>query len=162
MSKTIIAIIIVIIIVAVGYWAYQSAGPEEELEEETPVVEEEEGPTPEISTTTAQVGQIFTIVLEANPTTGYSWQVDNDEEFVTLESRDYIVPEPAEGEEPLVGAGGEETFTFNALQAGNTEITFSYAKEWEAEVPPIEIKVYQVTIEEAEETLEEEEAPGEN
>jgi len=87
-----------------------------------------------------EVEEYFSIELEANATTGYQWQVDFDKDFVELTDQDYQV------DSELIGAGGTEAFEFQALQTGETEITFVYSRPWES-VQPLDTRVYQVTIE---------------
>ena len=70
--------------------------------------------------------QTVSFSLEANPTTGYSWQVSQSEELFKVESS--YTQKHAEG---LVGAGGLETFTLTPLKAGTTELTLTYARPWE-------------------------------
>jgi inhibitor of cysteine peptidase len=78
-------------------------------------------------------GDIFTITLCSNPTTGYSWaetaQISdtavvrqNDQEFTEAELSD---------DEPLVGAPGTHAWTFTATQAGESVITLAYGQPWE-------------------------------
>jgi len=83
----------------------------------------------------------FFIILEANPTTGYQWKADFESDYLELIKREYIDPSSE-----LVGAGGDESFNFLALKSGQTEITFSYLRSWEKDIPPIEEKIYQITI----------------
>lgn len=88
-----------------------------------------------------QNGDSFTLSLESNPTTGYSWQADFDAEYLQLVDSRFI----SEAGPEIVGAGGQEEFDFLALKAGETEITFFYSRPWES-LPPLEKKVYKVTI----------------
>ncbi len=88
------------------------------------------------------VNQQFNIVLESNPTTGYSWQESYDDTMLELVAKTY---EPGEGaQQGLVGAGGTEHFRFKALKAGETEITLTYKRPWEEE--SLEQKVFKVGI----------------
>ena len=70
--------------------------------------------------------QTVSFSLEANPTTGYSWQVSQSEELFKVESS---YAQKHDG--GLVGAGGLETFTLMPLKAGTTELTLTYARPWE-------------------------------
>jgi inhibitor of cysteine peptidase len=90
------------------------------------------------------VGKEFIIALGSNPSTGYSWQASYDETMLEL-----VGGEPSyqaeETDEPVVGAGGIESFQFRALKAGETQITLTYARPWEGgEVG--ETKVFTVNI----------------
>ncbi len=70
--------------------------------------------------------QTVSFSLEANPTTGYSWQVSQSEELFKVESS--YTQKHADG---MVGVGGFETFTLTPLKAGATELTLTYARPWE-------------------------------
>jgi len=89
------------------------------------------------------VNQEFVIVLGANPTTGYDWEVSLDETMLGLVEKTYRLPEEAEHE--VVGAGGVDYFRFKALKAGETEITLVYKRSWEKE--DIAQKLFTVNIE---------------
>lgn len=102
--------------------------------------------TPEAEAIEAKKGGEFSVILGANPTTGFQWQEEFNVEYLELVEKTYNPVSPPPGEEPLVGAGGNQIFNFLALKPGETEITFSYLREWEEDTPPIEQKVYQVTI----------------
>jgi len=59
-------------------------------------------------------GQILTITLPSNPTTGYSWQVAQIDPK-TLKQQGEAEYQQSSGSKDLVGAGGTETFRFEAL-----------------------------------------------
>lgn len=65
-------------------------------------------------------GEVFTIVIESNPSTGYHWEVvgDLNENVVLFVSREYTASEPV-----LTGSGGVDVWTFKAVSAGETQIT---------------------------------------
>lgn len=78
----------------------------------------------------AKAGQQFTIVLGANHTTGYRWQLANgtDKNIVGLLGSEYKA-----SDEGRVGSGGREVWTFLAKSQGRTKISFRYARPWEKE-----------------------------
>ena len=87
-----------------------------------------------------KTGETFTISLEGNPTTGYSWEVSGiDPALVEL------VGEPDyKSDSSLIGAGGMFTFTFKAVAAGSAPISLVYHKPWEEDVLPL--KEFMVTV----------------
>ena len=71
--------------------------------------------------------QTVTFILDSNPTTGYSWQVEQSEELFEVKSS-FAADEK---DKQVTGAGGEETITLVPLKAGKTEVTLTYARPWE-------------------------------
>lgn len=90
-----------------------------------------------------EVGQEFAITLRSNPTTGYQWQLvgPSDEDIVKLMGSEHKGPEAE-----LVGAGGEEVWTFQAISQGETAISLEYVRPWEKDVPPAEVRIFTVLV----------------
>jgi len=86
------------------------------------------------------VGKQFIIALDSNPTTGYNWEADFDESFLKLVQDEF---KPAEDKD-LVGAGGEQRFTFEGVKKGKTEVTLTYKRSWEEEFS--DQKVFVVSV----------------
>lgn len=88
-------------------------------------------------------GKDFTIVLEANPTTGYHWELVEtpDSAIVEFISRDYNADEPA-----AVGSGGLDVWTFRANAAGETSITLGYYSPSNDPVEPEQIVTFTVIV----------------
>jgi inhibitor of cysteine peptidase len=92
----------------------------------------------------AKIGDIFTITLPSNQTTGYRWQISEfTSGIVQLEKDEYKRAENTRG---LVGAGGEQIWTFKAVGAGTVTIHFEYARSWEKNIPAIKKVDYTITI----------------
>jgi inhibitor of cysteine peptidase len=93
---------------------------------------------------TAKTGDTLTLTLDSNPTTGYSWQVMEIDNTILAQQGD---PEykQASGTEGLVGAGGTETFRFDAVGTGTTTLKLGYMRPWES-VPPIETLTIQIVV----------------
>ncbi len=89
------------------------------------------------------VNQEFIIAIGTNPTTGYDWEVSFDETILELVEKTYNLGEKAE--EGAVGVGGVDYFRFEALKAGETEITLVYKRQWE--IVSLKQKVFTVNIE---------------
>jgi inhibitor of cysteine peptidase len=83
-----------------------------------------------------KIGEIFTIELESNPTTGYQWQESFDETKVKLlEKKTNLTSK-------LIGAATTEVFTFQPIAEGNAKIKLDYKRSWESEkLESLEIKV---------------------
>ena len=82
--------------------------------------------------------QTATVSLPSNPTTGYSWKVEQSNDLFEITSAF------AEGEGGALGAGGTDTFTLTPQASGETAVMFMYGRSWE-EAPESEI-VYNVKI----------------
>ena len=103
--------------------------------------------TPEQFETT--VGAEFSIVVDSNPSTGFSWKVVEPlDARVAFVSQDYAGGSPV-GEAPMPGRGGKATLRFKAVAAGEAKVTLRYARPWEqpgtagVEAP---VRVYTVTV----------------
>jgi len=91
---------------------------------------------------TLNKGQTLTIKLEANPTTGYTWEVVESEGAILRQ----VGETEYEAESDLIGAGGVQTLRFEAVQAGQMELRLVYHRPWETDVEPLEIFSVQVTV----------------
>jgi len=90
-------------------------------------------------------GQVLEVTLESNPTTGYGWEVSEVDGAVLAQVGEAEFQEaPREGE-PVVGAGGVQTFRFTA-SPGETTLTLVYRRAWEKDVDPLETFTVQVTV----------------
>ncbi|MAP96489.1 MAG: hypothetical protein CMK07_16210 [Ponticaulis sp.] len=80
-----------------------------------------------VSDVTLRPGGKFEVVLRSNPSTGYFWQVISglDSGVVTQADNTYESDPHPEG---MVGVGGEETLTFEAMMPGKTTIDLIYAR----------------------------------
>jgi len=87
------------------------------------------------------VGKQFVIALEANPTTGYGWEPEFDSDLLKLVESEY---EAAAARPGMVGTGGVQTFTFQGLRKGTTEVTLTYKRQWEQDIA--EQKTFSVSI----------------
>lgn len=78
-------------------------------------------------------GQVLVIELESNPTTGYQWTVEEVDVSILKQLGDaqYERTGPA-----MPGAGGSETFRFEAVAAGETTLRLIYHRPWEEGVAP--------------------------
>lgn len=95
------------------------------------------------ATLSARTNEQFYITLSSNPTTGYEWQIASisHPNVVGFVSSEYIPPRSE-----LLGAGGKQVLTFNALQEGNAIVKLQYVRPWETGVPPVSIYVAEVMV----------------
>jgi predicted secreted protein len=80
-------------------------------------------PTDPTQLLTVKAGQNFDIVLPANASTGYRWQIVGTPDASLIQSigENYITEQPV-----IPGSGGVDVWTFGALAPGETEIQFGY------------------------------------
>ncbi|MFC2050387.1 protease inhibitor I42 family protein [Chloroflexota bacterium] len=79
---------------------------------------------------TTAVGDSFTVTLCSNATTGFQWSESakmGDPTVVQQTNHQFVSPHP----EGLVGAPGQEVWTFKALKKGTSTISMEYSRPWE-------------------------------
>ena len=100
---------------------------------------------------TVKAGGEFSIKIESNPTTGYSWALvsPKKDEDSPVRFKEHKVEEPGDrpNEQPRLGAPTYEIFTFSALAPGETVIELHYRRPWEKDIPPIKKHQVKVTVE---------------
>jgi len=90
----------------------------------------------------AEVGHEFAIRLQSNPTTGYRWQLAAPlDDVLELVNSEYKGPEAE-----LVGAGGEEVWTFRGVCQGEAVVTLHYVRPWEQGIAPTETRTFTIII----------------
>ena len=78
-------------------------------------------------------GDNIEIVLNANPSTGYKWQVVNiDNSKLKIVDETYISKKV---NRDIVGSGGNKVYLFSVIDKGNTIIEFEYFRPFEKELP---------------------------
>ena len=82
------------------------------------------------------------IELDGNPTTGYTWVYTMSPEGIAREVANKYIPD--ETDEAAAGSGGKYVFIFEATAAGEAELTFSYLRVWEEDIPPLRTVIYKV------------------
>jgi predicted secreted protein len=91
------------------------------------------------------VGDVVSVKIKSNRTTGYSWaQIagKTDDKVLKSNGGEYKVDEHPAG---MVGVGGNEIWTFTALAPGKTEIVLGYARPWEKDKEPAQ--TFKLTVE---------------
>jgi inhibitor of cysteine peptidase len=91
-------------------------------------------------------GQILTVTLDSNPTTGYRWELLQLDATLLQQvgQSDY---KPAAPVAPgMVGRGGTETFRFQAAGPGSGSLKLGYRRPWEKGVEPVKIYMLGITV----------------
>ena len=105
-------------------------------------------PAPTPASFLVRPGDQFDVRLEANPSTGYRWDLGRplDESIVKLVGSDYQrEPAPAGGAAP-VGQAGLETWRFEAVAPGRTMVELVYRRPWETASAPARVVLYSVEV----------------
>lgn len=86
-------------------------------------------------------GEFLVVTLEGNPTTGYTWEVEELNEQVLQQVGDIVsVPES-----DLMGAPSMQIATFKVVGAGDATINMVYHRPWETDVEPADTFTVNVT-----------------
>ena len=83
-------------------------------------------------------GSVY-VDLEANPTTGYEWEIQSPKDATVLElvSREYTPDKSAS----MVGSGGTERFTWRGVAPGNATVLMHYKRPKEDKAPQQEYRL---------------------
>jgi len=101
----------------------------------------QEPPAEEIVVTAADDGQeielgegkLLVVRLQANPSTGYGWQMAEPGHELILRQAGVVEFEP---ESDLLGAPGTQILRFESVREGDSTLMLEYRRPWEAELAP--------------------------
>ena len=85
-------------------------------------------------------GDSFVIALEANPTTGYSWEAEPNTNV------EFVKSKQVQGTSNAMRAAGTQQLTFKAVKAGSSTLTLNYLRPFEQGVPPVQTEDFDVTV----------------
>ena len=82
---------------------------------------------------TLSPGDSLVVTLDSNPSTGFSWSISgiSDEDVI-----DEVGSEFQGSDSGMIGAGGQEIWTFQASDKGTSTIDMQYSRSWETGVEP--------------------------
>jgi predicted secreted protein len=101
------------LLLAVGVWAGEAVAPSSQKSE-------------------ISVGEVLSITLPCNATTGYSWQLKSINRKVALPTGPVQENAPKSG---ALGAGGSCVFNVQGVKAGKTKAILEYRRPWEKGKP---------------------------
>jgi inhibitor of cysteine peptidase len=92
------------------------------------------------------VGDRATLELEANPTTGYQWELatEPDAAVVSVVSDTYTASTTDSG---MVGAGGTQRIVIQGVAAGSTTLELRYVRPWETDGAAAQTASFDITVE---------------
>ena len=82
-------------------------------------------------------GEVLSITLESNPSTGYGWVATISDPAIMVQMGEPVYQEPpSNSSTPALGASGTQTFYFQALETGATTLRLDYKRSFETNVAP--------------------------
>jgi inhibitor of cysteine peptidase len=88
-------------------------------------------------------GDFLLVRLESNPSTGYSWEIINNDEAILRLLGDPVF----RASSSAVGAGGTETFSFEAISEGTSVLRMIYHRSFEEDEEPLDTFLLRVVVE---------------
>lgn len=122
-------------VVAVGLAVTLAACSDDSDSDNTSVMTYHEGDSISVDN-----GQEFVIALEANPSTGYTWDAGDNPNVTFVSSKQVS----AKNAPP--GASGTQQLTFKATKKGSSTLELAYARQFEGGVPPAKTASFDVTV----------------
>lgn len=88
-----------------------------------------------------EVGDVVTLQLEGNPTTGFTWEITTIDEMVLI-----VLGDPQyQSDSDLIGSPGVFTFQLRAIAEGETPVQLAYHRSWE-ETEPLQTYGFTVVV----------------
>ena len=92
-------------------------------------------------------GSEIQIILDSNPTTGFTWQVVSfDSTIIRLQSEELLHQEKTGPDEIRVGTPSKQLFKFKALNNGKTRLQLHYQRPWEKAAPAANQFSVEITV----------------
>jgi predicted secreted protein len=85
-------------------------------------------------------GKEFVIALDANPSTGYTWDAGKNPNVKLVSSKQ------VSSKDAQPGASGTQRMTFKANKTGSSTLELAYARQFEGGVPPAKTASFDVTV----------------
>jgi len=93
---------------------------------------------------TAKTGDKIAVRLESNPSTGYLWEIiENNPEILVFVDKSF---ESKKRDEKMVGVGGFDTFLFEAKSKGVVSVKLEYHKPFASEGDISKYFQFEITV----------------
>lgn len=92
---------------------------------------------------TLKQGQELVIALEANPTTGYQWELAECNQSILIQQGE---PSYAASQSVRPGSAGLESWCFTARAKVETELRLVYQRSWEEDTEPAQTFTVKVVV----------------
>ena len=96
-----------------------------------------------------KVGDVFTVALDSNATTGFSWNEQakiSDGNILKQTDHQYVAPRANNDDRPVAGMGGIEEWWFTAGSTGTITVSMSYCRPWQGGEKDVRTFVLTVTV----------------
>jgi inhibitor of cysteine peptidase len=94
---------------------------------------------------TIKKGDVITVTLEANSSTGYTWDVaSNNKRVLRYNGKKYIAPKASNP--PMVGTAGKEVLSFKAIGRGTSTLKLVYHQPWDKKAKPAKTFTVKLTV----------------
>ena len=78
-----------------------------------------------------QEGEMFTVTLCSNPSTGFEWSEEAQiTSLAVLKQEEHTFISPESDSPPPPGTPGQEVWTFQALKQGSSAVSLEYSQPW--------------------------------
>ena len=94
---------------------------------------------------TLRQGDVLSVRLPANPSTGFAWVLKPYDEAVLNPSSPFNEVEPGVRADGAVGVPGEAVWRFEAGSPGRVALTFEYRQVWSDDAPA-QTAIFPVTV----------------
>lgn len=91
-------------------------------------------------------GDVLAITLEANPSTGFSWEIDELDGSILQQVGEPLFKLDDAEDPPPPGTGGWTTLRFEAKASGETDLKLIYHRPWEGGEEPISTFTVHVAV----------------
>ncbi len=95
------------------------------------------------SSFTIKKGELFTVSLKAQLSTGFSWNAEVSDESIIVQKGKPKIISLEKQKETKTGGFELQQFTFKCIKKGSTEVIFNYSQPWTKKDP---IEEYRINI----------------
>jgi predicted secreted protein len=77
------------------------------------------------------IGDMITVALCSNPTTGFEWSEEiSDDDVIKEIEHEFLPPEGNVDKPPVAGAAGLDKWVYESMNDGMSTILFEYSQPW--------------------------------
>ena len=92
------------------------------------------------------LGQMLILTLDANPSTGYSWEVVRLDQKLLEQAGETTFDLAPQSMPPVAGRAGTQTLRFRATGVGDTLLKLVYQPSWDTSVAPADATTFTLSV----------------